>query len=151
MSTPRLAIMAFLVTCFTGIYTTKINAQEYDLNTSTDLFWPAPNFERPSYLQESNDPTFGTSITRVVGNVGASIQNISGENWRNVARHGYSVRQPWNADETVLYLGRHRTYNSSWGPSLFIDGETYEPITTASQPSGNEHRWHPTNPNLRLI
>lgn len=151
MSTPRLAILAFLVTCFSGIYTTKINAQEYDLNISTDLFWPAPNFDRPSYLQASNDPTFGTSITRVVGNVGSSIQNISGESWRNVARHGYSVRQPWNADETVLYLGRHRTYNSSWGPSLFIDGETYEPISTASEPSGNEHRWHPTNPNLRLI
>ena len=151
MMIPRLKSLTLALTFILVTLAGKTHAQEYDLDTSTTLYWPMPDFQKPSYRAPQNDPTFGTKITRIVGDVGTSIQNVSGQSWRNVARHGYSVRQPWNADESVLYLGRHRTFNGSWGPSLFVDGLTYEPISTADEPSGNEHRWHPTNPNLRLI
>lgn len=151
MTFPKLTSLAILLALSLGVFTLKTNAQEYDLDTSLNSHWPMPNFDKPDYKEQVPDPSFGTPIIRVVGNVGTEIENISGESWRNVARHGYSVRQPWNADESVLYLGRHRTYNSSWGPSLFLDGETYEPISAASEPSGNEHRWHPSDRNLRLI
>ncbi|WP_412985146.1 hypothetical protein [Pontimicrobium sp. IMCC45349] len=127
------------------------NSQEYNLNTSLELFWPAPAQAKPAYLQPIVDQTFGTTITRITGDVGTSIQNIPGQNWRNTARHGYSTRQPWNADESMIYLGKHRNLGGSSGPDLFLDGETYEVIKEADLPSGNEHRWHRSDPDLFWI
>lgn len=127
------------------------HSQNYDLDNSLTVFWPAPNMAMPNYLQDSIDPTFGTTLTRITGDVGASIPNIQGETWRNVARHGYATRQPWNADESLLYLGKHSNLNSSSGPDLFLDGNTYEVIKQANLPSGNEHRWHQTDPELFLV
>lgn len=126
-------------------------SQEYNLNTGLDMYWPAPNQSKPGYLQPATDVTFGTTITRITGDVGTPIQNIPGQNWRNTARHGYSTRQPWNADESMIYLGKHRNLGGSSGPDLFLDGETYEVIKEADLPSGNEHRWHRTDPDLFWI
>ncbi len=144
-TTIRVVLMIFL--CF---FIQKTQSQEYDLNTSMNTYWPAPDLTKPGYLQEVTDPTFNSKITRVSGNPGNSIPNVGGT-WRDVSRHGYSVRQPWNADESIIYLDRHKDLNGNWGASLFLDGETYEVISTVSQPSANESRWHPTNPNVRLL
>ncbi len=140
----RRFLTILLVSSFFALF-----GQNYDLDISIQTY-TTPAIDKPSYLIPLVDPRFGTEITRIVGDVGTSIANTS-EVWRDVARHGYSTRQPWNADETVLFLGRNRTYGGSWGADLFLDGETYEPIGVANEPKGNEHRWHPKNPNLRLI
>lgn len=126
-------------------------AQDYNLDTSLNLYWPAPSISKPNYLSPIQEPTFGTSITRITGDVGSPIQNIEGQNWRNLARHGYSTRQPWNSDESVIFLEAHRNFNGGSSLSLFLDGQTYEVIKEAQLPSGNEHRWHHNNPELFLI
>lgn len=140
-----LVLVVFLSAVFQGI------SQEYNLNSSLEEYWPMANLEKPNYLEDVIDPTFGTKITRITGDPGTAVENVTNESWKTVARHGYSVRQPWNADESVIYLGRHFNYGGSWGSSLFLDGETYEVIKKATMPSGNESRWHPTEPNIRLI
>lgn len=126
------------------------HSQDYNLITDLNEY-PLQEIPKPGYLQSTTDPTFGTKITRITGDVGDPIQNVGGEVWRNVARHGYSTRQPWNADESVIYLDRHKTEGGSWGASLFLNGETYEVIRQANVPGANETRWHPTDPDIMLL
>lgn len=143
---------AVIILVFTFCYfQSSLSAQEYDLITDTNVYWPIQEVPKPGYLQFATDPVFDTKITRITGDVGTAISNVDGEVWRNVARHGYSTRQPWNADESIIYLDRHKTEGGSWGASLFLNGETYEVIKRASVPNANETRWHPTNPDLMLL
>ena len=139
------AISALIFTCIFYFAGLTALAQNYDLDTSLNNYGVPPALNKPNYLQSVTDPLFDTKITRITGDVGTSIPNVGGT-WQNIARHGYSARQPWNADESILYLDRH-----IGGPSLFLDGETYEVIKQANVPGGNEHRWHSTNPDLFLI
>jgi Secretion system C-terminal sorting domain len=148
ISSANRAVILIFALCFFG---NSINAQDYDLITDQNNYWPIQEMPKPGYLQPTTDPVFGTKITRITGDVGTAIQNVNGEVWRNVARHGYSTRQPWNADESIIYLDRHKTQGGGWGPALFLDGETYEVIKEANVPSNNEIRWHPTNPDIMLI
>ncbi|NOY48032.1 MAG: T9SS type A sorting domain-containing protein [Chlorobi bacterium] len=148
ISSANRAVILIFALC---LFSNSINAQDYDLITDLNNYWPIQEMPKPEYLQPTTDPAFGTKITRITGDVGAAIQNVNGEVWRNVARHGYSTRQPWNADESIIYLDRHKTQGGSWGPALFLDGETYEVIKEANVPSNNEIRWHPTNPDIMLI
>ncbi|WP_169301429.1 T9SS type A sorting domain-containing protein [Pontimicrobium aquaticum] len=142
--------LTLVMLCFC-CFSLSVNAQDYDLDTSLNNYTPIPQANKPSYLQTITDPVFGTKITRITGDVGSPIPNISGESWKNIARHGYSNRQPWNADESIIYLGKHKSSSGGWGPSLFLDGETYEVIKEANTASANEQRWHPTNPDLMLL
>jgi len=137
--------------CTTLLSTILLNGQNYNLNTSLDVNWPAPKLIKPNYLQEVIDPIYNTKITRITGDSNMSIPNISNVTWKNVARHGYSTRQPWNADESIIYLGKHKDLKGSSGPDLFLDGESYAVIKEARLPRGNEHRWHHTNPDLFVI
>lgn len=139
------AISAIIFICSFYFAGQTALAQNYDLDTSLNNYGVPPALNKPNYLQSVTDPLFDTKITRITGDVGTSIPNVGGT-WQNIARHGYSARQPWNADESILYLDRH-----IGGPSLFLDGETYEVIKQANVPGGNEHRWHSTNPDLFLI
>tara|TARA_R110002073_G_scaffold244979_6_gene407111 strand:+ start:15297 stop:18107 length:2811 start_codon:yes stop_codon:yes gene_type:complete len=148
ISSAKAVIISIVTFCY---FQNSLSAQEYDLITDTNVYWPVQEVSKPGYLQSITDPTFGTKVTRITGDVGVAIPNINGEVWRNVARHGYSTRQPWNADESVIYLDRHKTEGGSWGPSLFLNGETYEVIKQANVPGANETRWHPINPDLMLL
>ena len=148
ISSVKYVLLLFIIL---NVFNNQLHAQDYNLITDLDTYWPIQEMPKPEYLQPVTDPVFGTKITRITGDVGAAIQNVSGEVWRNVARHGYSTRQPWNADESIIYLDRHKTQGGSWGPALFLDGETYEVIKQANVPSNNEIRWHPTNPDIMLI
>ncbi|WP_353777530.1 T9SS type A sorting domain-containing protein [Winogradskyella sp. 3972H.M.0a.05] len=130
--------------------TNTLSGQEYDLDTSLNLYWPVPTVEVPGYLETVVDPTFNTNVIRITGDVGTPIPNISGQNWRNVARHGYSTRQPWNSDESILMLERHQNFTGG-GFDLFLDGQTYEVIKEVDLPSGNEFRWHHNDPDLMWI
>ena len=104
ISSAKAVIISIVTFCY---FQNSLSAQEYDLITDTNVYWPVQEVSKPGYLQSITDPTFGTKVTRITGDVGVAIPNINGEVWRNVARHGYSTRQPWNADESVIYLDRH--------------------------------------------
>lgn len=124
------------------IFTYAINA-EYTLDLITDevYYWPSPALDKPEYLETVTDPTYNTKITRIVGNPGDSIPNITGEVWDSEQlRHGYSKRQPWNADGTILYLDR-------CPPDLWLDAKTYEPLYARYKP-GSSVRWSYVEPNI---
>ncbi|MHA7943523.1 T9SS type A sorting domain-containing protein [Formosa sp. 3Alg 14/1] len=135
------------VLCFVPFQTFS---QNFDLDTSTEVYPTLPKLNKPDYLKSVVDPVFKTKITRITGDVGTKISNTN-ENWRNIARHGYSVRQPWNADESILYLSKHKSSSGGWGSSLFLDGQTYEVLGEANVPSSKEVRWHPTDPDLMFL
>jgi len=96
------------------------------------------------------DPIFGTDIIRITGDPGTPVVNADSQTigtWGAVARHWYSKVQPWNADESLLYL----YFNEGGTPSgaLLLDGQTYEPIEFLGLPTPRV-RWHPTNPDLMI-
>ncbi len=110
--------------------------------TDEQVYWPAPHLDKPGYLQTVIDPVFNTRITRIVGNPGEPIPNIAGEVWADdTLRHGYSKRQPWNADQSMIYLDRH-------DPELWLDGMTYQPLFTRKDKPGTSLRWSTVEPRI---
>jgi hypothetical protein len=91
----------------------------------------------PAYLVPYTDPTFGTKITRIVGNY--NDPSASGKTWPKTARHYYSKTQAWDASGTLLALDKS---------ALVLDGTTYQPLydrtVKCSGYSKGDERWHPT-------
>jgi len=111
-----------------------------NLLTDTTVYWPVPGVTKPDYLASYTDPIFGTEVTRIVGNPGDVIPNLSGEVWpSDQLRHGYSKREPWNSDESMIFLDRMT-------PEVWLDGQTYEVLFTRNKP-GSRVRWSMTEPN----
>lgn len=102
---------------------------------------PRPTNPNPAYLEPITDPLFGTKVTRIT-DPGSPV--LEGE-WEDRSRHGYSIRQPWNADGSLLYLD----FGYSGVGDIFLDGRTYKPLFARKQP-GSDRRWHHTDPHLRL-
>jgi hypothetical protein len=104
---------------------------------------PIPDVPKPGYLETITDPTFGSTVTRVTGDPGTAMQGINGT-WNAVARHQYSKVPAWNADQSLLFLGR----NDGFPSTVFLDGDSYEPVfgRNAHVLPGSEMRWHPTQP-----
>lgn len=99
-----------------------------------------PTHAKPAYLGSYIDPTYGTLVTRISGDPGTPIPVVGGT-WPTEIRNGYNKRQPWNCDESILFIEVG---------GLLLDGQTYHVIATNAsrgKPSG-EVRWHPTNPAL---
>ncbi len=134
-----------LALAFFSFFSNGSYAQDYNLLTDLDMHWPIPNMAKPGYLETVEDPIFSSKITRVTGNPNSSIPTI-GTQWRDIARHGYSKRQVWNADESILMIDRHINGTSP----IFVDGETYEVLFTDAV-SANAQRWHPTDPNIMVV
>ncbi len=112
-----------------------------NLLTNTTTYWPAPALSKPEYLQPVIDPTFGTKITRIVGNPGDPIPNIPGSVWAaDQERHEYSKLSVWNCDQSMMYLNRHY-------PNLWLDGNTYQVLFTRTKP-GESLLWSHTEPNI---
>jgi hypothetical protein len=112
-----------------------------DLITNQVTYWPAPSLNKPGYLQTVIDPVFKTKIIRIAGNPGDAIQNVPGSVWaQQQLRHNYSKIQPWNADQTMLYLNRH-------SPNLWLDGNTYQALFTRNKP-GSHLLWSHTEPRI---
>ncbi|NCU03984.1 MAG: hypothetical protein GXC73_08355, partial [Chitinophagaceae bacterium] len=119
-----------------------------DLKTDQNVHWPAPASLKPGYLQTIIDPVYGTKITRITGNPGDSMQGINGHTWSaKESRHGYSKRQAWNADESMIFLDRH--YPNTW-----LDGNTYQVLFTRRFDKGHpdrprrDLRWSHTEPHI---
>jgi hypothetical protein len=112
-----------------------------NLMTNTISYWPAPPLSKPDYLQSVQDPTFGTKITRIVGNPGDPIPNVPGYSWAaDQERHEYSKLSVWNCDQSMMYL--NRIY-----PNLWLDGNTYAVLFTRNKPS-EYVLWSHTEPNI---
>ena len=121
-----------------------------DLVTNQATYWPAPELGKPGYLQAVTDPTFGTKITRIVGDPGTPLPNVAGQLWASEQlRHGYSKRQAWNSDQSMIFLDRHV-------PNLWLDGNTYEVLFTRPNMPTNKNpdrprydlRWSHSEPNI---
>ena len=106
-----------------------------------DAVLAVPPFVRPEYRVPVPEPTFGTILMRTSGTTGTSTAPVSGT-WGSDARHGYSKRQPWNADQSLVVI-ENRVGGSP--TTLFLDGKTFEP--RFGPPSGYakyDYRWHPS-------
>ncbi len=130
----------FSVICFL-LFSIPWVSQAFDLLADKDIHWPAPAINKPAYLEPVTDPAFGTKVTRIVGNPGEPIPNIANAVWADEQlRHGYSKRQPWNCDQSMIYLDRHT-------PELWLDGNTYNIMFTRQKP-GSRVRWSHTEPKI---
>lgn len=112
---------------------------------SEDQAVPFPEVAMPGYLESLTDPTFGSNVTRVTGDVGELIPNVDAR-WDAVARHGYSKEAAWNADQTLLLLRQHHGFPSM----IFLNGQSYEPVFGRNLGPGSELRWHPREPDTMV-
>ncbi len=103
---------------------------------------------KPPYLQPMTDPVFGTKITRITGDPGTAMGSIG--TWGNVSRHGYSTRQAWNADQSLIWLAENTGGKPS--SSVFLDGSTYQPLFAIEPPSSGtaDVVWHITDPSTMV-
>jgi hypothetical protein len=110
--------------------------------TDTDAH-ATPDIPRPAYLTPMTDPVFGQTVTRIT-DAGQPIYNptadlsLNGRSWELQSGHGYSSRVAWNADQSLLVMGK------GVDGAVFLDGATFEPLFQTQPPGTN--RWHPTDP-----
>jgi uncharacterized protein YjdB len=102
------------------------------------------SLSKPAYLTPVTEPDFGTTLTRITGNVGSAIGNNVADTWPDTASHEYAKDQPWFADGRLLVL-KHMQHAGGPQWSLFLDGDTYQPLfKRGGPPLGGEWRVHPT-------
>ena len=90
-----------------------------------------PNLARPGYLVPITDPASGATITRITDAAAFGASNV---------RHGYSRREPWNSNQTLILLDGVEI------PKLWIlDARTYKIFGTV--PRLADIRWSHTDPN----
>lgn len=140
-------VLAVIFALSTGCADTGANKE---LLTDQKTHWPAHPLNKPDYRQTVTDPTFGTKITRIVGNPGDPLPNVPGEFWAaEQLRHGYSKREAWNCDQSMIFLDRH-------SPNLWLDGNTYEVLFTRPDKPTNKNpdrprydlRWSHSEPEI---
>src|SRR5690606_12550939 len=95
----------------------------------------------PRYLETVRDPHYGGKVTLVTDAPGTPMRGLPGRKWPQTARHRYASHQAWNADRSLIYLARGRT---------FLDGETYQPRALPPLPEGFWH-WSSVDPDLMII
>jgi hypothetical protein len=126
------------------------STEKKGLITDQKTYWPAPPLNKPAYLQTVIDPTFGTKITRIAGDPGNPLPNVPGEKWAaEQLRHGYSKREAWNCDQSMIFLDRH-------SPILWLNGSTYNVLFTRPDKPTNKNpdrprydlRWSHSDPNI---
>ncbi len=79
-------------------------------SAGNSALWLPSSVARPDYLGSINDPTFGTTITRLTGD--ATTQFITVENtggsttrdWSNLIKNRYVTNSPWNIDGSLIHL-----------------------------------------------
>jgi hypothetical protein len=121
------------------------------LRTDKDVV-AIPNTPKPGYLADHKDPVFGTKVTRITGDPGTDIRNISGAKWGSQVRHHYNCDQTWNCDESIMYLDMNSGTGAAGPNAVFLNGETYEPMfSPTGKPSGADVRWHETEPGLMMF
>ena len=76
----------------------------------------------PAYLTNSTDASTGSLVVKITD---ATAMGVAGE---TVLKHAYAKNQPWNADNSLLFLG-----NSY--PGFLLDGKTFKLLRRFSQPA----------------
>lgn len=137
--------------CMVFIFTSTVFGFTWGPNcnliTNNNMYWPASALSTPGYLQTVTDPDFGTKITRITGDPGTAIPNVTGGIWGTTARHNYSKDPAWNADQSLLVLKTNKGGSAAPANSMiFLDGSTYQVKFNTDQ-WATEFRWHPTDPN----
>jgi hypothetical protein len=95
----------------------------------------------PEYLVPFTDTLYGSRVVKVTNpNNPVPGLNIT---WGSVAVHHYSIDQAWNADQSLLMMGKGTS------GKLFLDGTTYTPVANLKNPG--DVRWHRTDPNLMVF
>lgn len=80
---------------------------------------------RPAYLEPLDEPEYGTRLTRIGGDTGATIPVVGGK-WHSDSRHGYSRRSFWSSGGKYALMEQR---SASAGPTkLILDGQTFAPI-----------------------
>lgn len=120
------------------------NCTALDKNKWASRIFPPPSLSMPGYLQSTTDPTTGVKITRVTGDPGTAIPNITGQTWRTICGPTYPKVPAWNADQSVLFM-----QNTCVSGFLLLDAKDgpnqYKVLFRRS--AGHEGRWHPKDPN----
>ena len=112
------------------------------LVTNKDKLFAIPPMGKPAYRVPVRDPVFGTTLTRIANDPGASTSPVHGK-WGPDARHVYSKQQPWNATGTLMTI-ENRGAGASPSP-LLLDGETYAPhAAPCPDYPAWDYRWHPS-------
>jgi hypothetical protein len=139
-------VLGFLLFCTSSDQTAKPTGMARCQFVIDQKVKQIPHFPRPGYLERFTDPVFGMRVVRVTAPE-QPIPNL-GVTWGPVARQHYSLDQAWNADQTLLILGR----GTSGHGQLYLHGRTYEPLFFQQEPlSGTQHRWDPVHPHLRIF
>jgi len=130
--------LAFVCACTFVMIFVPGYANAFDCSGLPSQAKPVKALTFPNYLGSVTDE-YGTKLTRITGNAGASIPNCPGETWYERTRSQYSTLQVWNCDESLLYL---------WFGQVLMNGETYQPIGIRSLPG--DAYWHPTKPDIMI-
>lgn len=116
-----------------------------------------PSAPAPGYLQlNTPDPNgaFDTRTTRIGGTSGVTIGGGLSGKWGYDSRHHYTKTQPWNSDNSLLYIQNCRLNfpashcDDAGSPRrVFLDGNTYAITTHGQGPNLNaltDYRWQPS-------
>lgn len=122
---------------------------------------PGPQIDRPGYLETINDPTFGTPITRISGEVGAPLSLPAltetelfpaGEVWGPAIRNHYVTDNAWNVDGTLISLLSvgPRKYRLILGGDSTKSDEYLQPLM-AHESEQVQYRWsqNPAKPEIQ--
>jgi Fibronectin type III domain/Calcineurin-like phosphoesterase len=128
------------------------------LVTNANIVFSVPVNSKPGYLKPFTDPTFGSRITRIAGDPGASLTAADGSSgtWSRYARHHYYQDQPWNADGSLLVI-QNESQGGGSPNQLYLDGNTYQVLfgTPSNMPYGGagDDRWlpSPAHKNERVV
>lgn len=136
----RRVLAGLLIICAIAAFAMADATEQPTQPLSTAKLIATPHMEQPAYLDQAQDPLFGTSFTRVTdpGTKGTSRIGCGPA----YCVHRYSSIQAWNADQSLLLItnGCH-----GW---CFLDGQTYELVFQRRTPSACE--WHPRNAEIMI-
>lgn len=120
--------------------------------TDPNATFTMPTTNKPAYMTNTTDPTFGTTFRRITGDPLTSFTFSQGGSgtWGNDPRHHTPRDQPWNYGEHIIAI-----QNPSPGTptKVYLDGDTYLPLKTCANQPGGDDRWDNSGyvPNERLI
>src|SRR5512144_1916237 len=72
--------------------------------TDSSLIETIPKINRPTYLVSFKDSIFKTLVTRIAGDSNSAIPGLASSKWSGIARHHYSKDQPWNVDQSRIFI-----------------------------------------------
>jgi hypothetical protein len=144
----RTYITAALATLVTSVV---VNAAT--LITDPNAVFSVPNVMKPTYMVRLTDPTFRTTITRIAGEPGTTVNFSAGGTgiWGSDVREHYQSDQPWNYDGSLLMLQNEGT--NAFPSQILLDGNTYRPkYEKCSNYDNDDDRWvwSPSHVNERM-